>query len=174
MVRFAPHGQAQAEISEWIRNLPKSQRLPRCSRVTNLPLRMIQEGCGVGKLPGKIADESVIARRAGMIALHLAASPTLVSQLAQAVVLPSISQAKLATTPVSITLVPLLSFPIARDPLVSRNQPFVTTSALLVPLVSAVRLKKLASLPTVEGKIEYAPCLPVFSVPISTRRLTAH
>ena len=38
---------------------------------------MIQEGCDVGILPGKITDESVIARPAGMIALHLAASRAL-------------------------------------------------------------------------------------------------
>jgi DNA-binding transcriptional LysR family regulator len=44
---------------------------------TNRPLRMIAEGCDVGILPGKIADESVIARPAGMIALHLAAAPSL-------------------------------------------------------------------------------------------------
>ena len=45
---------------------------------TNRPLRMIQEGCDVGILPGKITDESVIARPAGTITLYLAASPSLV------------------------------------------------------------------------------------------------
>jgi len=45
---------------------------------TNRPLRMIQEGCDVGILPGKITDESVIARPAGKITLYLAASPSLV------------------------------------------------------------------------------------------------
>ena len=39
---------------------------------------MIQEGCDVGILPGKITDESVIARPAGKITLHLAAAPSLV------------------------------------------------------------------------------------------------
>jgi DNA-binding transcriptional LysR family regulator len=39
---------------------------------------MIQEGCDVGILPGKITDESVIARPAGKITLYLAASPSLV------------------------------------------------------------------------------------------------
>jgi DNA-binding transcriptional LysR family regulator len=54
------------------------------SRVTaelaihNRPLHMIQEGCDVGILPGKITDESVIARPAGRITAYLAASPSLV------------------------------------------------------------------------------------------------
>lgn len=46
--------------------------------LTNRPLHVIQEGCDVGILPGKITDESVIARPAGMITLHLAAAPSLV------------------------------------------------------------------------------------------------
>jgi DNA-binding transcriptional LysR family regulator len=46
--------------------------------LTNRPLHMIQEGCDVGILPGKITDESVIARPAGKITLHLAAAPSLV------------------------------------------------------------------------------------------------
>jgi DNA-binding transcriptional LysR family regulator len=46
--------------------------------LTNRPLHMIQEGCDVGILPGKITDESVVARPAGKITLHLAASPSLV------------------------------------------------------------------------------------------------
>jgi len=46
--------------------------------LTNRPLHMIQEGCDVGILPGKITDESVIARPAGRITLHLAAAPSLV------------------------------------------------------------------------------------------------
>ena len=45
--------------------------------LTNRPLHMIQEGCDVGIVPGKITDESVIARPAGTIALQLAASPLL-------------------------------------------------------------------------------------------------
>jgi DNA-binding transcriptional LysR family regulator len=45
--------------------------------LTNRPLHMIQEGCDVGILPGKITDESVIARPAGTIALQLAASSVL-------------------------------------------------------------------------------------------------
>ncbi len=39
---------------------------------------MIEEGCDVGILPGKVTDESVIARPAGKIALGLAAAPSLV------------------------------------------------------------------------------------------------
>jgi hypothetical protein len=39
---------------------------------------MIQEGCAAGILPGKITDESVIARPAGKITLSLAASPSLI------------------------------------------------------------------------------------------------
>jgi DNA-binding transcriptional LysR family regulator len=46
--------------------------------LTNRPLHMIQEGCDVGIVPGKLTDESVVARPAGMIRLHLAASPALV------------------------------------------------------------------------------------------------
>ena len=46
--------------------------------LTNRPLHMIQEGCDVGILPGKITDESVVARPAGKVTGHLAASPSLV------------------------------------------------------------------------------------------------
>jgi DNA-binding transcriptional LysR family regulator len=46
--------------------------------LTNRPLHMIQEGCDVGILPGKIVDESVIARPAGKVAFHLAAAPSLI------------------------------------------------------------------------------------------------
>jgi DNA-binding transcriptional LysR family regulator len=46
--------------------------------LSSRPLRMIQEGCDVAMLPGKITDESVIARPAGKMALQLAASPSLV------------------------------------------------------------------------------------------------
>jgi DNA-binding transcriptional LysR family regulator len=41
---------------------------------------MLREGCDIGILPGKITDESVIARPAGMIVLHLAAAPSLVKK----------------------------------------------------------------------------------------------
>lgn len=49
--------------------------------ISNRPLHMIQEGCDVGIQPGKITDESVIARPAGMITLHLAAAPSLLERL---------------------------------------------------------------------------------------------
>ncbi|MEI9898320.1 MAG: LysR family transcriptional regulator [Chthoniobacter sp.] len=45
---------------------------------TNRPAHMIQEGCDVGILPGRLMDESVVARPAGAIALYLAASPAFV------------------------------------------------------------------------------------------------
>ena len=44
------------------------------------PLHMIQEGCDVAILPGKITDESVIARSAGKVSLELAGSPSLVKE----------------------------------------------------------------------------------------------
>ncbi len=46
--------------------------------LTNRPLHMIQEGCDAGILPGRITDESVVTCPAGMITLHLAASPALI------------------------------------------------------------------------------------------------
>jgi DNA-binding transcriptional LysR family regulator len=46
--------------------------------MTNRPLHMIQEGCDVGILPGKITDENMIARPAGKITRSLAASPSLI------------------------------------------------------------------------------------------------
>jgi DNA-binding transcriptional LysR family regulator len=48
--------------------------------LSSRPLRMIQEGCDVAMLPGKITDESVIARPAGKMALQVAASPSLVKE----------------------------------------------------------------------------------------------
>lgn len=48
--------------------------------LTNRPLHMMREGCDIGILPGKITDESVIARPAGMVVLHLAAAPSLVKR----------------------------------------------------------------------------------------------
>lgn len=49
--------------------------------ISNRPLHMIREGCDVGIQPGKITDESVVARPAGMITLHLAAAPSLLGDL---------------------------------------------------------------------------------------------
>ncbi|HWL51647.1 MAG TPA: LysR family transcriptional regulator [Chthoniobacteraceae bacterium] len=48
--------------------------------LTNRPLHMIREGADVGVVPGRITDESVIARRVGAIVLHLAAAPALVKK----------------------------------------------------------------------------------------------
>ena len=48
--------------------------------LTNRPLHKLREGCDIAILPGKITDESVIARPAGMIVLHLAAAPSLVKK----------------------------------------------------------------------------------------------
>jgi DNA-binding transcriptional LysR family regulator len=48
--------------------------------LSSRPLHLIQEGCDVAILPGKITDESVIARPAGKITLELAASPSLVKE----------------------------------------------------------------------------------------------
>jgi DNA-binding transcriptional LysR family regulator len=62
-------------VSRFLQRNPKvTARLA----LTNRPLHMIQEGCDVGILPGKITDDSVIARPAGAIALHLVAAPALV------------------------------------------------------------------------------------------------
>lgn len=62
-------------VSQFLQRNPK---VTATLALTNRPLHMIQEGCDVGILPGKITDESVIARPAGAIALHLAASPALI------------------------------------------------------------------------------------------------
>jgi DNA-binding transcriptional LysR family regulator len=48
--------------------------------LTNRPLHMLREGCDVGILPGKITDESVVARPAGVIVLHLVAAPSLIKK----------------------------------------------------------------------------------------------
>lgn len=61
-------------VSQFLRDHPK---VTATLALTNRPLHMIQEGCDVGILPGKITDESVIARPAGTVALQLAASPLL-------------------------------------------------------------------------------------------------
>lgn len=48
--------------------------------LTNRPLHMLREGCDIGILPGKITDESVVARPAGMITLRLVAAPSLIKK----------------------------------------------------------------------------------------------
>lgn len=75
---------ATVDLGQWVVTPLVSQFLQANPKVTatlamnNRPLQMIQEGCDVGILPGKITDESVIARPAGAITLHLAASSALV------------------------------------------------------------------------------------------------
>jgi DNA-binding transcriptional LysR family regulator len=78
---------ATFDLGQWVVTRLVSQFLQANSKVTatlalnNRPLQMIQEGCDVGILPGKITDESVIARPAGAITLHLTASPALVNRM---------------------------------------------------------------------------------------------
>jgi DNA-binding transcriptional LysR family regulator len=77
---------ATFDLGQWVVTPLVSQFLQTNPKVTatlalnNRPLQMIQEGCDVGILPGKITDESVIARPAGAITLHLVASPALVKK----------------------------------------------------------------------------------------------
>src|SRR5439155_25908011 len=62
---------ATMDLGTWIVTPLVSQFLRANPKVTamlalnNRPLQMIEEGCDVGVLPGKITDESVIARPAG-------------------------------------------------------------------------------------------------------------
>ena len=46
---------------------------------TNRPVHLIQEGCDVGVVAGRLMDETVVARVAGTIPKHLAAAPALVN-----------------------------------------------------------------------------------------------
>jgi len=75
---------ATVDLGQWVVTPLVSQFLQANPKVTatlalnNRPLQMIQEGCDVGILPGKITDESVVARPAGVITLHLTASSALV------------------------------------------------------------------------------------------------
>jgi DNA-binding transcriptional LysR family regulator len=66
------------------RFLQKHPKVTASLGISNRPLHMIQEGCDVGIQPGKITDESVIARPAGLIRLHVAAAPSLISKFAAA------------------------------------------------------------------------------------------
>lgn len=76
---------ATMDLGQWVITPLVSQFLQANPKVTatlalnNRPLQMVQEGCDVGILPGKITDESVIARPAGKITLLLAAAPALVN-----------------------------------------------------------------------------------------------
>lgn len=75
---------ATVDLGQWIvtriltRFLRENPKVTASLALANRPLHMIQEGCDVGILPGKITDESVVARPAGAITLLLAASPNLV------------------------------------------------------------------------------------------------
>ena len=77
---------ATFDLGQWVVTPLVSQFLQKNPKVTatlalnNRPLQMIQEGCDVGILPGKITDESVIARPSGAITLHLTASPALIKR----------------------------------------------------------------------------------------------
>lgn len=62
-------------LSSFLQNNPK---VTAELALTNRPWRIIQEGCDVGIVPGKITDESVVARPAGKLTLQLVASPSLV------------------------------------------------------------------------------------------------
>ena len=59
--------------------LMKHPQVTASLALTNRPLQMIQEGCDVGVVPGKITDESVIARPAGSIGLEIVAAAALVA-----------------------------------------------------------------------------------------------
>lgn len=62
-------------LSSFLQNNPK---VTADLALSNRPLHIIQEGCDVGIVPGKITDESVVARPAGKITLQLVASRSLV------------------------------------------------------------------------------------------------
>jgi DNA-binding transcriptional LysR family regulator len=75
---------ATTDLGQWVVTRLVSSFLQLNPKVTaelglsSRPLHMIQEGCDVGILPGKITDESVVARPAGKITLYLAAAPSLI------------------------------------------------------------------------------------------------
>ena len=75
---------ATVDLGQWVITPLVSKFLQANPKVTatlalnNRPLQMIQEGCDVGILPGKITDQNVIARPAGKLTLLLAAAPALV------------------------------------------------------------------------------------------------
>ena len=76
---FATMDLGQFIVSRLVsRFLQQNPKVTATLALANRPLHMIQEGCDVGILPGRITDESVVARPAGAIAFHLAASPGLV------------------------------------------------------------------------------------------------
>ena len=77
---------ATVDLGQWVvtpivsRFLHENSRVTAELALTNRPLHLIQEGCDVGILPGRITDESVVARPAGSIRLQLAAAPSLIKR----------------------------------------------------------------------------------------------
>lgn len=75
---------ATVDLGQWLitplvsRFLQLHPKVTASLALTNRPLHMMREGSDVGILPGKITDESLIARPAGTISLHLAAAASLV------------------------------------------------------------------------------------------------
>lgn len=75
---------ATMDLGQWIvtpivsRFLQLHPNVTASLSLTNRPLHMMQEGCDVGILPGRIIDESAIARPAGSVRLHLVAASSLV------------------------------------------------------------------------------------------------
>jgi len=68
-------------LSSFLQNNPK---VTAELALSNRAWRIIQEGCDVGIVPGKITDESVVARPAGKLALQLIASPSLIDNYSAA------------------------------------------------------------------------------------------
>ena len=76
---FTTFDLGQFVVTEMIsRFLNQHQELSISLALGNRPMHMKQEGCDVGILPGKITDDSVVARPAGAVSLHLYAAPALV------------------------------------------------------------------------------------------------
>ncbi len=75
---------ATTDLGQWVVTRLVSRFLQLNPQVTaelglsNRPLHLIQEGVDVGILPGRITDESVVARPAGKFTLCLAAAPSLI------------------------------------------------------------------------------------------------
>lgn len=78
---FATIDWGQSAVTRLVSNFLQSHpKVTASLALTNRPLHMIKEGCDVGIVPGKITDESVVARPSGMITLHLAAAPSLIKK----------------------------------------------------------------------------------------------
>ena len=78
---FATIDLGQSIVTRLLSNfLQKNPKVTAELALSNRPLHIIQEGCDVGIVPGKIIDKSVVARPAGRITLQLVASPSLVDK----------------------------------------------------------------------------------------------